>query len=453
MKSEKEIYSKARTGARKIPSVFCIFAISLFASFICGCSDFLSPVESTPSPTEYQFNYWLLQKTYLFEDELDKLDPDGDSVQTLYENLDDPYTRYVPPSNSETAVTQLNTSIIEGDIGLEYAVDVNVSEYPLTIYRVYPGSPASKANVPRYGTIKSINEIQILKISDYTLYDSVLTHSKEITLEIAYNGETKKYEMEKETIYAPTIFIDTLNGITFVTIKSFKLNTYDQENGTYGELKAYLDSTRNEKGVRVLDLRNNPGGHVSQCVNMADLFVKEGPLSIKHWRTLDSDGSSIHKRDTVIAKSGDSGEKGKFVMLINGNSASCAEIFAAAISEQAPIPVLGSKSYGKGIGQTTWKTKDNGLAIITSLEFLTPKSNSYHKIGIIPQFPCENESVYDCIENASQEYFGMSAINKKALSKKALTRTLDYYRTKISRQVSEFGEALETGDTNLYNNP
>lgn len=452
MENRKGLHSLARTDV-KLPSVFCFFVIPFFVALLAGCSDFLSPVKSTPTPTEYEFNYWLLQKTYLFEDELDKLDPDGDSVQILYETLDDPYTRYVPPSNSEAAETQLNTSIIEGDIGLEYAVDVNATEYPLIIRRVYPDAPAYRAGVPRNGTIKSINGVKISKLSDYSLYDSVLTHSKEITLEISYNGKTKKYTMEKETIYAPTIFVDTLNGITFVSITGFKLNTYDKENGTYGELKTYLDSTKNEKGVRILDLRNNPGGHVNQCVSMADLFVKKGPLSIKHWRTLDSDGSSIHKRDTVTAKSGDSGENGKFMLLINGNSASCAEIFAAAVSEQAPIPVLGAKSYGKGIGQTTWKTKDNGLAIITSLEFLTPKSNSYHKVGIIPEFPCENKSVYDCIENASQEYFGMSAINKKALSKKSHTNSLDYSRTKISGRVSEFGGAIEAGDINLYNNP
>lgn len=412
MKSEKEIYSKARTGARKIPSVFCIFALSLFASLMCGCSDFMSPVESTPTPNEYEFNYWLLNHTYLFEEELANLDPNGDSVQTLYRTLSDPYTRYVPPSKSEAATQSMNTSIVEGDIGLEYAYDIN-NEHSLAILRVYPESPAAKAGVPRYGNIISINGREIKGPEDFSVYDSIINYTKEITLRVAYNSDTSDYRMEKATIYAPTIFVDTLYGMTYIQIREFKLNTLDKENGTYGELKSYLDSTQNEKGVRILDLRDNPGGHVNQCVAMADLFVKEGTLSTRHWRTFTPEGKAKHFHSSTVAKSGDSGENGKFLLLVNGNSASCAEIFTAAVTELAPIPVVGQTTYGKGIGQTTFSTKDNGLAVITNLEFLTPKGNSYHKKGIVPDYPCEiTKSVYDCVAKAAETEFGTKGTGK-----------------------------------------
>ena len=132
----------------------------------------MSPVKETPAPTEYQFNYWLLNRTYLFEDELDKLDPDGDSVQALYKVLDDPYTRYVPPSKSEAATQQMNTSIVEGDLGMEYMLAPD-EEHPLFVYRVYPESPAAKAGVPRYGNIISINGREITDIADMAVYDSI----------------------------------------------------------------------------------------------------------------------------------------------------------------------------------------------------------------------------------------------------------------------------------------
>ena len=378
--------------------------------FLTACSDFFEPVESTPEPTEYSYNYWLLQRTYLYEDELPQLDENGDSVQELYSKLSDPFTRYVPPSKSEAAITQINTSIVPGDVGMEYETFPQ-KEYPLVIYRVYPNGPAGRAGIKRYGNILDANGVDIVGENALGVYDSVLTYSKEITLTVAYATDTVSYNLTKEDIYAPTVFIDTLNGIPVITITHFKLNTADQKNGSYGELKAYLDSTQNTTEPRLIDLRNNPGGHVSHCIAMADLFIKEGIISTRTSRDLSVEGKTIYREKSERAKSGDSGEKGKFVLLVNKGSASCSEIFAAALQEAANIPVAGVTTYGKGIGQSTWKTMDGGLAIITNWEFLTPKGNSYHKKGIIPDYPCESATLTCGIE-AIQNYYGTKAYTK-----------------------------------------
>ena len=373
---------------------------------LAACSDFMSPVKDTPTPTEYQYNYWLLEKTYLFEDELAKLDPDGDSVQTLYRALDDPYTRYVPPSNSKEASKQLNSSIVLGDIGLEYMYNPE-AEHVLFVYRVYPKSPAAKAGVPRNGNIISINGHEIKTLDDLSVFDSVMAFSEKISLKIADDSTTRTYKMKKADVYAPTVFIDTIGEIIYIQIREFKPETVDRDSGSLGELRDYLDSTRDEKGVRILDLRNNPGGHVSQCVGMADLFVKKGTLSTRNWRAFTADGKAVHRSDSQEARKGDAGENGKFLILVNENSASCAEIFTAAVTELAPIPVVGHTTFGKGIGQTTWSTIEGGLAIITNLEFRTPTNGSYNKTGIKPDYPCdESESIYECVENAAATEFG-----------------------------------------------
>jgi len=373
---------------------------------LAACSDFMSPVKDTPTPTEYQYNYWLLEKTYLFEDELAKLDPDGDSVQTLYRALDDPYTRYVPPSNSKETSKQLNSSIVLGDIGLEYMYNPE-AEHVLFVYRVYPKSPAAKAGVPRNGNIISINGHEIKTLDDLSVFDSVMAFSEKISLKIADDSTTRTYKMKKADVYAPTVFIDTIGEIIYIQIREFKPETVDRDSGSLGELRDYLDSTRDEKGVRILDLRNNPGGHVSQCVGMADLFVKKGTLSTRNWRAFTADGKAVHRSDSQEARKGDAGENGKFLILVNENSASCAEIFTAAVTELAPIPVVGHTTFGKGIGQTTWSTIEGGLAIITNLEFRTPTNGSYNKTGIKPDYPCdESESIYECVENAAATEFG-----------------------------------------------
>jgi C-terminal peptidase prc len=411
------------------------FFAAVFALFLAGCSDFLEPVKSTPEPTEYSYNYWLLQRTYLFEDELPQLDENGDSISELYSKLSDRFTRYVPPSKSEETTTHINTSIVPGDVGMEYSL-IPEAEHPLIISRVYAESPAGRAKVPRYGNILSVNGVEITGDEAYATYDSVLTYSKDISMAVAYLGDTTLYEMTKEDVYAPTVFVDTLNETIIITITGFKLNTVDKENGTLGELKAYLDSTQSYLQPRLIDLRNNPGGHVSLCTAMADLFIESGNISTRSWRAFAPDGEPTHRTETEVAQSGDAGEKGKFVALVNKNSASCAEIFAAAIQEGAGIPIAGTATYGKGIGQSTWKTPAGGLAIITNLEFLTPKGNSYHKIGISPDYTCES-ATFQCGFDAIQKFHG-----KK--SKKSVSSLLE--AKKFIRQKAVTEGALMPGD-------
>ena len=419
---------------------------------LAGCSDFIHPVKSTPEPTEYSFNYWLLQRQYLYEEELADLEEEGDSAQALYNALKDPYTRYTPPANSEVVGQQIRTSIvIGGDIGLRYYNLVD-QKHPIYIHRVYSKGPAGRAKVPKYGNIISINGVELTGEQAKATYDSILSVNKNIDLLISYKRDTTLYKLEKETIYAPTIFLDTLfedsakgyPGIIFVNIEIFKDTTEDRKNGSYGELKAYLDSTASDNHVRVLDLRGNPGGSVKQCISMADLFVKEGMLSTNNWRSLDGDGNSRKSTTTYKAKVGDPGEQGKFIILANGGSASCAEIFIAAVTETTDIPFVGTKTYGKGIGQTSFKTYANGLAIITDREFLTPKGNSYHAKGIFPKYECTGTVFENCAAQVANKLYGVKIPTQdKTLAKRALG-------FKENRVWDFEGGAIEWEDSDYY---
>ncbi|MCQ2060390.1 MAG: S41 family peptidase [Fibrobacter sp.] len=413
---------------------------------LTSCSDFFSPVKSTDSPTEYQFNYWLLQRAYLYEDELGNLPEEGDSVQVLYDALSDPYTRYAPPSKSEDVEISINTSFVPGDVGmeyLEYFVEGSPEISPILIYRVYPNSPAAKAGVPRYGRILSVNGVQLFGEDARYRYDSVLTQNAELEMRIFYGDSIKTYSMTKEDVYAPTLFLDTAQGITFITITEFKLTTADQANGTLGELRTYLDSTKNETGTRVLDLRNNPGGHISQCVGAADMFIPKGTLSTRYYITFAPDGERTIRTVSMEATAGDPGESGDFVILDNHASASCAEIFIAAMKEIRHTPIIGSTTYGKGIGQSSWKTIDDGLAIITNLEILTPLGNTYHKKGIEPDLICASSPSRQC----AIDYLGKSQKDttiKEALSKKSFPKApIDFIEgSYFSKKKTSIGGAI-----------
>lgn len=429
--------------------------IILAATLLCllGCSDFIHPVKSTPEPTEYSFNYWLLQKIYLYEDELPNLSEEGDSAKDLYATLKDPFTTYTPPAKSEERATQISTSkIIGGDIGLRY-YNITDAVYPIYIARVYPQSPAGSAGIPRFGNILRANGIELNGERAFATYDSIRNYSKNIDLVVAYKKDTSLYKLEKEIVYAPTVFVDTLfddstngyPGIVFVSIEGFKDSTADRKNGTYGELKSYLDSTISDKRVRVLDLRNNPGGLVRQCLKMADLFVSKGTLSTRHSRSLDADGETYHIRTSEIAKSGDVGESGKFIILANRGSASASEIFIAAVTETTDIPFVGNTTYGKGVGQTTFFTYNGALATITNFEFLTPKGNSYHKEGIHPKYECSATVYENCAAQIANKIYGVQIPNQnESLAKKS---------AEISEQNTSSeskGEAFIWADSDFY---
>ena len=242
--------------------------------------------------------------------------------------------------------------------------------------------------------------------------------------------------------------MDTIEEITFVTITEFKESTADRENGTFGELRAYLDSTAGVSEPRVLDLRNNPGGLISQCLPAADLFVKEGLLSRRQFVSLTPDGKRTHRSLDVLANPGDPGENGKFLMLANRASASCAEIFIAATKEQGGIPLAGETTFGKGIGQSQWKTLEGGLAVITNLEFYTPKGNSYHKKGIAPDMDCPEGASRTCALNAVKTLYGNSPktqstkmpVAERAIKESLLAST----KTTIPAKSFDMGGALDS---------
>lgn len=427
-----------------------MFAILLLS--LLGCSDFISPVKSTPEPeSEYAFNYWLLNNIYLYEDELSNLKEDGDSVQSLYNTLKDPYTNYTPPPKSKDRITHLNTSMIAGDVGMRYFNYPDL-EHPIIISRVYPQSPAGKAGVPRYGNIISVNDVELIGDKAKATYDSILTYNKTVKLNVAYKGETKLYELQKETIFAPTIFVDTLfedtskgyPGIIFITIEGFKPTTVDQDSGSYGELKTYLKSTVSDKRVRVLDLRGNPGGYVKQSTLMADLFVSKGTLSTTQSRSLNADGESIHASSVEIAKAGDPGESGNFIILANQATASAAEIFIAAVTELTDIPLIGSRTYGKGIGQTTFFTYSGGLATITNYHFLTPKGNSYHKVGISPKYECDNTIGEICAAKIANKLYGVKSSYQED------NNLAKQYRENTEGSKNFEGGAIQWADSDIY---
>lgn len=352
------------------------------------------PLSKSTAPNEFQYNHWLLESFYIYPQEIQSPSEYQFDLDNLYGQLSDPYTRYIPPANKESTETQINTSYVAGDIGLEILLNT-ASQHPLFIYRVYPQSPAEKAGIQRYSSITKINGMDLSGENAYSIYQTELATNKTVTLHVSSDSLEQIYILDKKTFLTPTVFIDTIHNIPFISITGFKPHTIDHQEGSLGELKDILK--RNQKApLQVLDLRNNLGGHLNQCIAMADLFVEKGVLSSFKSHSRNNIGAPTTHSEVYHAKKGDIAESQDFLILVNRYTASCAEIFVAALAENRNFLVIGEATYGKAVGQNTWKTKENGLAIITGMEFLTPNNTNYNRIGIQPNIPCSPAS-YQCI--------------------------------------------------------
>ena len=210
--------------------------------------------------------------------------------------------------------------------------------------------------------------------------------------------EPKKAEEEREEeehapvdtasgLPVPTVWsFRVAEGITLLRITQFKRVTMEgttgDTSGTWLELRRALAATDTER-VTLVDLRSNPGGNVELCLNMADEFVPAGRVLLKmENRAAPWAGGKLRSERT--ARGGGIAENRRFVFLANGGSASCSEIFLAAVRGNRDDPLVGERTYGKGIGQSVWNTPAGGQLRVTSLRFLGPNDESWDGTGLLP---------------------------------------------------------------------
>ena len=176
-------------------------------------------------------------------------------------------------------------------------------------------------------------------------------------------------------------------GISYLRVTQFKRVTMEKvagdTSGSWLEFRKALRATADD-GATILDLRGNPGGNVDVCLGMADELVPGGRTLVFEEDAV-SPWYGLPMRRAYPSKAGGLGESRDFVILIDGGSASCAEIFVAAVRGTRPRDAaVGTRSYGKGIGQSIWNTPGGGLLRITSLRLFAPDGSSWHRSGIAP---------------------------------------------------------------------
>lgn len=286
----------------------------------------------------------------------------------LVAGLGDPYSSYMTKEEYENWKASA-TGEYSG-IGVTFSQDKNGN---YVIVGVTKDSPADKAG---------------LKAGDYIVkvdgksYDDMDVMAKAIRgdagtkVKIDYVRDNKAGEVSvtRAKIVEKSVEYEMLDGgIGYIRLSSFITSSADDFSAALKDLES-----KGAKGL-ILDLRDNGGGLVDTCIDIADEFLDEGVVTY----TEDKNG----KKQEYKSKDGKTDLK--TVVLVNGNSASCSEILAGALKDNG-CKLVGEKTFGKGVIQSTAELKDGSALKLTIMQYFSPKGNAIQDKGISPDYEVKN---------------------------------------------------------------
>lgn len=291
------------------------------------------------------------------------------AIRGLLATLDDPYTTFIEPSIAEIW-NQDATGQFEG-IGA--TVQMREDGY-LEIVRPLPGQPAEAVGIKAGDLVLSVDGVSIVGMGLYEAIGLIRGPAgTEVSLEIARSGEPDAFVVvvRRARIEMPTVESRMLeNSVGYIQLTEF------DDTATERVAEA-LQSLLNDGAVGlVFDLRDNPGGFLTQAIQVSDLFLDEGIVAIER----DSTGAE----HVFSSRSGDSGESIPLVVLVNGGSASASEIVAGALQDRERAVLIGELTLGKGSVQLPHNLSDGSQLRVTIARWYTPNNNSIHGAGLTP---------------------------------------------------------------------
>ncbi len=335
----------------------------------------------------------------------------------MYNQMADPFTRYFDPLVAD----QIYSSILESEsivgIGAEVEEQLDSTSRYLLITDVYSGSPAEKAGL-KAGDI--VVQVDGLNITSATNFENMCTGDKGdvINIVVTRNSEPLSVKVTVDEYNEPSVKLTYQDSIPVIQIKEFVVTSIS-DSGSYGEFVTALKKTEGATST-IIDLRGNPGGETEQCANMAAELLSAGDtVVIDIEATIDSISNGrgmnyfqIFDTLTVTAEHDGIGKNRYYVFMADTGSASCAETMLSALTANRKVPVVGMLTYGKGIGQLVIQTDvGKGLALVTALQGFDKNWESYHDLGIVPDFEIDDPDAQmaKAVELAKEAQFARSA--------------------------------------------
>ena len=304
-----------------------------------------------------------------YVDEVDQSKGMDAAINGLLQSLD-PYSAYMTPESFKGMQTE--TSGKFGGLGIEVGMESGV----VKVISPIDNTPAAKAGLKAGDYIVKIDGVQVQGKSLMDAVDlmrGLVGSSIEITVRRRGVKKALIFNITREIIQVQSVKSELIDdNIGYIRLTSFNENSSNQ---IQKKVKK-LNKDKNLKGY-ILDLRNNPGGLLSQAIKITDFFLENGEI-------VSTKSRKISENRKWFAKKGDIIDGKILIVLINYGSASASEIVAGALKDHKRAIIVGENSYGKGSVQSIIPLKNKGAIRLTIAKYYLPSGKSISEIGVTP---------------------------------------------------------------------
>ena len=333
-----------------------------------------------------------VQEEYV--DEVKQEEVMDSAINGILQSLD-PYSAYMSPEVYDEM--QAETSGEFGGLGIEVSMENGV----VKVIAPIDNTPASRAGVKAGDYIVRINGEQVqgkTLIEAVNLMRGPVGTSIEITVRRKGSKKAKIFTIIREIIEIQSVVSRIIDDeIGYLRLRAFNENSSNQLKTEIFKLE------KNSQLVGyIFDLRNNPGGLLSQAVKISDFFLNDGEI-------VSTKGRKSRENRKYFAKKGDQIKGKPLIVLINGGSASASEIVAGDLQDQKRAILLGEATYGKGSVQTIIPLKNRGAIRLTISKYYLPSGKSISEVGVLPDIKIEEQNEEFSINTSTDNQLNYAA--------------------------------------------
>ena len=319
-----------------------------------------------------------INKEYV--DEVDQAEIMDSAINGVLQSLD-PYSAYMSPELFREMQTDTKGEF--GGLGIEIGMEAGV----VKVISPIEDTPADKAGIKAGDFIVQIGKEQV---QGKSLMEAVKLMRGPV-------GTTIELTIRRKNVKKPIEFKITRKIIEVQSVSSKIIS--DEKNIGYVRLKSFNENSDNQflKSIKkfeknskikgyIIDLRNNPGGLLTQAINITDFFLDDGEI-------VSTKGRKVSETRKFFAKRGDEIKGKPLVVLINNGSASASEIFAGALKDHKRAIILGENSFGKGSVQSIIPLGNGGGMRLTISKYYLPSGKSISEVGVTPDILIEEADI------------------------------------------------------------
>ncbi len=328
-----------------------------------------------------------IQKEYV--DDVDQSEMMDSAINGVLQSLD-PYSAYMSPELFKEMQTDTKGEF--GGLGIEIGMESGV----VKVISPIDDTPAARAGIKAGDYIVKIGNEQVQGkslLEAVKLMRGPVGTSIDLTVRRKNVKKPLEFKIVRKVIEVQSVSSKTIGkekNLGYIRLKSFNENSDKQ----------FLDSVKKfEKNSKIIgyvfDLRNNPGGLLTQAINITDFFLSDGEI-------VSTKGRKVSETRKFFARKGDEIKGKPIIILINNGSASAAEIFAGALKDHKRAIILGENSYGKGSVQSIIPLRNGGGMRLTISKYYLPSGKSISEVGVTPDIFVE-EDENDFVINSEKD--------------------------------------------------